>query len=122
MPKVEIEDRVEAFALRTIALFRHLHRQKDAVAMVLGKQLLRSATSIGANLIEARAGESRRDFVHKCTIALKEARETAYWLRLMLKAGLVSPKRMEGLCTEANEIAAVITAIVVNTKRRPNPA
>jgi four helix bundle protein len=115
---VEIEERAENYALRAIKLFRYLQKQRDGAALVLGKQFLRSATSIGANLIEARAGESRRDFIHKCSIAQKEARESRYWLTLLLKGGLVPEKRMIGILEETDQLIAIITAIIVNAKKR----
>jgi four helix bundle protein len=114
----DIEERVEVYALRAIKLYRHLSELKDGTAWILGKQFLRAATSIGANLIEARAGESRRDFVHKCSIAQKEARESKYWLTLLLKAELVSPDRLNELIDETDQLIAIITQIIVNTKRR----
>ena len=90
----DIRERSADYALRAIQLYRHLLRKRDGVGAVLGKQYLRSATSIGANLIEAQAGESRRDFIHKCSIAQKEARESKYWLQLMLRAELIPPARV----------------------------
>ncbi len=66
---IDIRERALQYAMRSIKLFRFLQKQRDGVGMVLGRQFLRSATSIGANLVEAQAGESRRDFVHKCSIA-----------------------------------------------------
>ena len=116
---LDIEERAEAFALRAVKVFRYLQKQKDAADLILGRQFLRSATSVGANLIEARSGESRRDFVHKCSIAQKEARETRYWLRLLVKADLIPPVRLAGMMDETEQIIAIVTAIIVKAKRRP---
>ena len=88
----------------------------DAAAEVLARQILRSGTSIGANLEEAAAGQSRADFVSKCNIALKEARERHYWLRLFVEAQVVPPEKLEGLLGESNELVAILTAIVKNAR------
>jgi len=114
----DIRERAADYALRAIQLYRHLLRKRDGVGSILGKQYLRSATSIGANLIEAQAGESRRDFIHKCSIAQKEARESKYWLQLMLRAELIPPARLTALLDETNQLIAILTAIIVKSKRR----
>jgi len=84
---------------------------------VIGKQYLRAATSIGANIEEARASESRADFVHKLGIAQREARECLFWLRL-LDSRIISHSRLKPLTKETDELIAIITAIVVKTKSR----
>ena len=81
----------------------------------MSRQLMRSATSIGANLEEADAGQSRADFVSKCTIALKEARESLYWLRLLRATNKVDAGA-EALIHECDRIVAVITTIIRKTK------
>ncbi len=106
------------YGLRGIKLYQYLRKQKDDVAWTLGKQYLRSATSIGANLAEAHAGESRADFVHKCAIAQKEVRESKYWLNLMLMAKVIPEKRLQSLLRETEEILAVVTAIIVSAKSK----
>ena len=78
------------FSLRIVKLFGHL--KKNRVERELALQLLRSGTSIGANVEEAIGGASRKDFIHKLTIAYKEARETNYWLKLLKEAGLLEIK------------------------------
>jgi four helix bundle protein len=78
----------------------------------IGSQLLKAGTSIGANLEEAKAAYSRREFIAKNFIALKEARETLYWLRLITSCGLVSPERTQALLREADELVAILTTIV----------
>jgi len=75
-------------------------------------QLLDSGTGIGSNLEEARAGQSRADFIAKARVALKEARESHYWLRLIERSGSVAPKRILPLVEEANEIVAILTTII----------
>ncbi|MDB5297432.1 MAG: hypothetical protein JWO31_3415 [Phycisphaerales bacterium] len=86
--------------MRAVKLFRHLRSKKDDVATVLGKQYLRSATSIGANLVEARSGESRADFDHKCAISQKETRECLYWLQLISRVDLVPADQLAPLARE----------------------
>jgi len=82
----------------------------------LGGQVLRSGTSIGANLEEATAGQSRADFVSKCNIALKEAQETHYWLRLFKETKVVPDERLNGSIKESNELVAILTAIVKKSR------
>ena len=113
----DIQDRAEAYAVRAVKLYQHLQRGGDGAASVLGKQYMRAATSIGANLVEAESGESRRDFIHKCSIAQKEARESKYWLCLLLKADLVSSTQVADLIDENDQLIAILTAIIVKAKR-----
>lgn len=86
--------------------------QNSEASRILGRQLLRCGTSIGANLEEADAGQSRADFIAKCGIALKEARETHYWLRLMTETHLVERTKAEPLIKESNELIAILTSII----------
>ena len=113
----DIKERTFEFAVAVVRLCRGLEAQ-SGVAGVLSRQLLRSATSIGANVEEAQAGQSRADFVSKYAIALKEARETSYWLRLLAASDNTSDGKHGELMNEATEIAKIIGAIVVNTKSR----
>lgn len=114
----DIRARSYQYALRAIALYQHLQKQRDGAAWIIGKQFLKSATSIGANIEEAQGGESRADFIHKVGIAQKEARESLFWLRLLADSHIVPYSRLEPLMRENQELIAVITAIVVNTKRK----
>lgn len=88
-------------------------------AWTIANQLLRSATSIGANLEEALGSESRADFSNKNSIALKEARESLYWLTLLERAKIVADSRLAPLMQETREIIAILTTIVLKTKRSP---
>jgi len=81
-------------------------------------QLLKSGTAVGANLEEAKAGSSRREFVRGIDIALREARESLYWLRICTAIGLGDSTRLRGLEAEADQLVRILTAIAVNTKRR----
>jgi four helix bundle protein len=94
-----------------------LQEGKDGAGWVLGKQYLRAATSIGANVEEAQSAESRLDFVHKYGIAQKEAGESPYWLRLLAESGIVALPRLRPLMEETEELFAVITGIILSTKR-----
>ncbi len=114
----EILARSFSYALRAIKLYQYLQRRKDGAGWVVGKQYLRSATSIGANIEEAQAGESRPDFIHKLGIAQKEARESRYWLHLLAESGIVGREKLEPLRRETEELIGVITAIIVSTKSR----
>ncbi|WP_339736580.1 four helix bundle protein [uncultured Sunxiuqinia sp.] len=106
-----IVDKSFEFALNSIELYKALVAEKE---YVLSKQFLRSSTSIGANVEEAIAGESRKDFIHKMAIAAKEARESRYWLRLLDKSSLVNTDvtiQLNGI----EEIINILTAIVKTT-------
>ena len=113
----DIRNRSFAYSLRAIKLYRALQERKDGAGWVLGKQYLRAATSIGANVEEAQSAESRPDFVHKYGIAQKEARESLYWLRLFAESGIVPLPRLKPLMKETEELFAVITGIILSTKK-----
>lgn len=113
----DIEDRSAEYAIRAVSVFRYLQKKRDGAAMIFGKQFLRSASSVGANITEAQSGESRADFIHKYAIAQKEARESRYWLKLIVRANLIPHKKISALLQEAEELVAIITAIIVNAKK-----
>jgi len=114
----DIRRRSYGYSLRAIKLYQTLKQGKDGAGWVLGKQYLRAATSIGANVEEAQSAESRPDFVHKYGIAQKEARESLYWLRLLAESGIVPSQRLRPLMKETEELFAVITGIILSTKSR----
>lgn len=97
------------FALQIIKLYQKLCKANE---FVLSKQLLRSGTSIGANVAEAQAAQSRADFISKMSIASKEARETHYWLRLLQDSGIAEQPEIEPLLAEASSIINILTSIV----------
>ncbi len=111
----DIQKRAFSFACRIVKLYQFLAKQKG-VGEVLGRQVLRSGTSIGANLEEAMAGQSKADFVSKCNIALKEDRETHYWLRLFKETKVMPPDRLNGLTKESDELVAILTTIVKKSR------
>ena len=115
--KRDITERTFQFAVRIVNLSDVLARRSRA-GEKLSSQVIRAGTSIGANVEEAQAAESRADFVHKYRIALKEARETKYWLRLVVGAGLISEKSIEALRTEADEISKIVAKIIINARKR----
>ncbi len=97
-----------AFALRIIRLAGALPRSQ--ASQVIGRQLLRSGTSVGANYRAACRARSRADFAAKLAIVEEEADETLYWLELLLQSGLIRLERLDGLVKEADEIIAIVTA------------
>ena len=113
--KRDIQERSFRFACRIVTLHKELVK-RDSTARILAGQLLRSGTSIGANLEEACAGHSKADFISKCTIALKEARETHYWMKLLEATEMLAQHESEPLIKEAGELTAILTAIVKNAR------
>lgn len=111
-----ITERTFNFAVRIVNLCQILD-EKPGVGRTLAKQLLRAGTSIGANVEEAQSGQSKADFVHKMEIALKETRETKYWLRLLVATNLIPETRLNSLLQESDELIKIIAAIVVKTKQ-----
>ena len=105
-----------AFAVRTVKLARYLSTEKQE--FVLSKQLLRSGTSIGANIEEANQGQSSKDFVHKLSIALKEATESNYWLRLLRDSDLLDPKLATSKLNDCEEIQKMQTAAIKTSRRK----
>ncbi|MCU0545671.1 MAG: four helix bundle protein [Oscillatoriaceae cyanobacterium Prado104] len=111
MSKSIIQNKSFVFALEIIQLYRKLQEQRE---YVISKQLLRSGTSIGANVEEASAGQSRKDFLAKMSIASKEARETQYWLRLLQASQIVNVDVNEPL-NHVDELIRILTSIVKTT-------
>ena len=109
-----IEKRAYQFALRIVKAYKYLTRQQSE--FVLSKQMLRSGTSIGAMMREAKFAQSRADFVSKTSIALKEANETLYWIELLHDSEYIDDKTFESIHNEANEITSILASIVKTTK------
>jgi four helix bundle protein len=120
MSDSDVYERAFRFACRVLQMDRALSRNRQ-VSRVPINQLVRAATSVGANLEEARAGQSKADFHAKLRIALKEARESHYWLKLLLATGAVAAVRIEPLVQEANEIVAILTTIAKKSNPRAHP-
>ncbi|MCU1263987.1 MAG: CHP02436-containing protein [Acidobacteria bacterium] len=114
-PIQDIRERTFEFAVRIIKLCQYLDK-KPGVSRTLSGQLLKAGTSIGANVEEAQAGLSRADFISKNAIALKEARECHFWLRLLIAAKIMPEKRLAELRDGADEIKRILGSIVVKAK------
>jgi four helix bundle protein len=99
-----------AFAVRIVKVYKYLLRRKKGICF-LSKQLLRSGTSIGANIEEAIGGQTDKDFFAKLTIAYREARETHYWIRLLTDTDYISKKENESLLLDVNELLKIIGPI-----------
>ena len=111
----DIRSRTFEFSVQIIELYKFLQNEKKEY--VLGKQLIRSGTSIGANVEEATAAQSKKDFIAKMSIALKEARETNYWLRLLKRTGYIQKNE---LIKESEEIMNILGAIIRTSRKNLN--
>ncbi|WP_348718309.1 four helix bundle protein [Tenacibaculum sp. 190130A14a] len=101
------------FSLKVISLYKKLQKEKE---FIISKQVLRSGTSIGANIEEALAGQSKRDFIAKMSISSKEARETKYWLRLLKESDLTKIN-VTNLLNDIHELIKLLTAIVKTSQQ-----
>jgi four helix bundle protein len=111
----DLKPRTKAFALRIIRMYSTLPKS-DMVAQVLGKQVLRSGTSVGANYREASRGRSKAEFISKIGDCLKEIEETEYWLELLVDSGCISEAKMDDLLDETRQLIAIFTTIDKNAK------
>ena len=110
-----IETKSFDFAVRIVHLYKHLTKTKRE--FVMAKQLLRSGTSIGANVAEGEKGQSKTDFNAKMNIAMKETNETYYWLRLLHRTGYLNDREFLSMEKDVREILAIITAICKKTNQ-----
>jgi len=108
-----IADKSFAFSVRIVNLYKHLCYEKKEY--VLSKQILRSGTSVGANIEEAIGGYTKKDFRAKMSISYKEIRETKYWLRLLKETDYIQDKEFKSLFNEAEEIAKMLFKIIQNS-------
>jgi len=115
MKKNVLQQKSYDFALRIVGVYTFLLTKKE---YVLSKQLLRSGTSIGANVEEAIGGQSRNDFISKITIAYKEARESHYWLHLLHDSNFLTKKQFDSLVVDCEELIKIISAIQKSTKNK----
>lgn len=113
-----VKDRSFEFSVRVVKLYQYLCTQKKE--FVLSKQLLRSATSVGAMVREAEHAETKKDFIHKMAIAQKEINETIYWLELLQASDYLSKEQFKSVNTDAVEIIKLITTIIKTTKTNIN--
>jgi four helix bundle protein len=114
--KVDLRDRTQRFALRIIRLYSAL--PKTTEAQVLGKQVLRSGTSVGAHYREATRARSNAEFISKLEVGLQELEETGYWIELLDDCEIVTKNRLADLSAEINELTAILVTCVKNAKAK----
>ena len=117
MDSKELKERTKNFAIRVIKLVEKFPKTNSG--FVIGKQLLKSATSIGANYRSACRAQSQAHFISKISVVEEEADETLYWLELAVEAGLVEQEQITNLIKEANELTAIFTSSRKTARRRP---
>lgn len=115
MKESVVHQKSYAFAVRIVRLSQYLCNEKRE--FVLAKQILRSGTSIGANVEEASGGQSKRDFLSKMSIAYKEARETVYWLRLLKDIDYLTQAEFDSIHADADELCRILSKIQTSTKQ-----
>lgn len=113
----DLKMRTKSFAVEVVKFAKSL--PKDWVSMTLGKQLLRSGTSVGANYRSARRGRSNSEFIAKLGIVEEEADETLFWLEVMVEAGVTKPDEARPLWQEANELLAITVAAIKTSRTTP---
>jgi len=116
----DLRERTKDFALRVIRMFSAL--PKTTEAQVLGKQVLRSGTSVGANYREAHRARSKAEFIAKCGDSLREIEETGYWLELLVESGLVSTEKLRPLRLECDELTAIFVTILKRSNSHDFPS
>jgi len=116
----QLRNRTKQFALRIVRLFRALPRSADA--QVMGKQLLRSGTSVAANYRAVCRARSSAEFIAKMGIVIEEADETVFWIELLVESGIVQAESMQSLLQEANELLAIFAASAQTARRKQSAA
>jgi four helix bundle protein len=109
-----IKDKSMAFAIRIVNLYKYLVEKNE---FVMSKQILRSGTSIGANISEAVRAESDNDFIHKLSISRKEAQETLYWLELLHQTDYIPTDAYSSIYSDCEELAKILTSIILTSKQ-----
>ena len=112
----KVADKSMDFAVRIVGLYRHLTVERHE--SVMAKQVLRSGTSIGANVREANSAQSKPDFIAKMSVALKECDETGYWLELLMRTGFISQVEYRSVDSDCRELFALLTAILKTAKNQ----
>ena len=115
MAENPVKDKSYKFAVRTVRLCKYLMDEKRE--FILSKQLLRSGTAIGANVKEALHGESRTDFIHKLSLALKEASETEYWLELLRETEYLDQPKFDSINHDCQELLKLLISIIKSSKQ-----
>ena len=113
-----IQEKSFAFAIRIVNLYKYICDEKEEY--VLSKQILRSGTSIGANIEEGLGGQSNKDFISKLSVAYKETRETIYWLKLLTKTDFLSKEQADSILEDAEELCKIIAKILLTMKGKLN--
>ena len=113
MNKVTVKEKSFKFAIRIVNLYKYL--QEDKKEFVLSKQILKSGTSIGANINEAQQGQSKKDFLTKMNISLKECTETKYWIELLTATEYINQEQKDSILADCIEIEKMLTSIVKTT-------
>ena len=108
-------EKVDAYSNRIIRLYKYLKDEKKE--LIMSKQLLRSGTSIGANIVESQSAQSSADFIHKLEIALKEAKETHYWLEKLFAGEYINDVGYQSMSNDNIEIIKLLTSIIVTKKK-----
>jgi four helix bundle protein len=116
MQNVDLKTRTKSFALRVIKLYKALPNSVEA--QVIGKQVLRSGTSVGAQYREACRARSNAEFISKIESALQELEETGYWLELLIDAEIIEANKLKALCREAEELTAILVSSVKTVKTK----
>ena len=115
-PAEELKNRSKQFAIRIVKLFRSLPRTEDA--RIMGKQVLRSGTSVAANYRAVCRARSKAEFIAKIGTVVEEADETTFWLELLVETGIVTEPRMRSLMSESNELLAIFAASQYTARSR----
>ena len=113
-----VADKSKAFAIRVVGMARYLQKEKGE--FVLSKQVLKSGTSIGANVRESKNAESTLDFIHKLEIALKESDETEYWLDILYETNYIPQSIYDSMLTDNKELTALLISIIKTSKSSIN--
>ncbi len=103
-------------AIRIVNLYKYLVETKKEY--VMSKQILKSGTSIGANIRESQSAESKSDFIHKLSISLKEVRETSYWMELLYRTDFISIEEIESIDKDITELKKIISSIILTTRQK----
>ena len=111
-----LQEKSFAFAVRIVNLYKYLCDEKKE--FVLSKQVLRCGTSIGANIEEAIGGQSDKDFLSKLSVSYKEARETTYWIKLLLATNYLLSEQAESILQDADEVCKIIAKIIITTSKK----
>ena len=114
----EIRERTFQFSLQTFRVCQHIDEFEKLY--VITKQLARSACSVGANLREARNAESKNDFIHKLSIALKECDESVYWMELLIELSNTKKEELKGLRDESEQLIRILSTIILKSKSNSN--